>query len=325
MQVQRCVLPTPRAADLHRIKWLRRVSERWFAAGVVLVLSGCGALRGAPDSVIDASQERGDLALYLQGDVLQKSYSSNNADRGGMDATAWRDSVIAARIEIADQNYQVFKNELYAETSGINLGTNLAALALSGAASVAGAGTAQALAAASTGVLGAGTAFNKDALYEKTLPAIFAQMEANRTTVLLTIRKSQRNDATKYPLSLALSDISAYQRAGTLESAIQALTTSATNQADANKKELVGLTVLPAAVEARREQYSDNIQALFNKSDRTSLDNIANALGVARSADLKVEAANILIALNLKANGAQAASVMSDLCKQLMSISGQSC
>jgi hypothetical protein len=319
------------AVSLNRTKWLPRLARHSLLVNAVLALSACGVFRGAPAPVISISQEKEDLAIYLGGDVLKKSYSSNDADRNGMSATAWRDAVIAARLQITDLNYQAFKNELYAETSGINLGTNLAALGVSGAAAVASAGTAQALAAASTGILGAGTAFNKDTLYEKTLPAIFAQMEANRTAVLLAMRKSQQNDAGKYPLSLALSDLSAYERAGTLESAIQALTTTATDQADSNKKEIAkitGLTVLPVDVESRKEKFSDIVFALVTKGDKTSLeqlDKVAQAIGAQPDKDPKTEAGNILVELDKQASGDKAAQAMSDLCKKLNSITGQGC
>ena len=132
------------------------------------------------EPIIDTSQERTDLSNYLAGDVLRKYYAASDRERNDMTQTDWRDAVIAARIELIDQNYQAFKNESTGTTAGLNLVTDLAALGLSGAAAVSGAGAAQSLAGtASAGVIGAGIAFNKDAFYQKTLPTIFAQMEAD--------------------------------------------------------------------------------------------------------------------------------------------------
>jgi hypothetical protein len=209
------------------------------AASLAVALAGCGVVRGAPEPVIDASQERTDLSNYVTGDVLKKYYVTSDSERDGMTQTAWRDAVIAARIELVDQNYVAFKNQLYGATAGLNLVTDLAALGLSGAAAVSGAGAAQSLAAASAGVIGAGIAFNKDAFYQKTLPAIFAQMEADRLAVLVRIRTAQATDpGGRYSLATALADLAAYERAGTVETAIQALTTSATNRADASNAQL---------------------------------------------------------------------------------------
>ena len=57
--------------------------------------------------------------------------------------------------------------------------------------------------------------------------------------VLVRIRIAQANDpGARYSLPTALADIAEYERAGTLETAIQALTTSATIQADASKVQL---------------------------------------------------------------------------------------
>jgi hypothetical protein len=224
------------------LRYLRRLhglTELLIAASMAVALAGCGVIRGAPEPITDASQVRTDLSNYLTGDVLRKYYVASDSERNDMSQTAWRDAVIAPRIELVDQNYQAFKNQLYGTTAGLNLVTDLAALGLSGAAAVSGAGAAQSLAAASAGVIGAGIAFNKDAFYQKTLPAIFAQMDADRLAVLVRIRTAQATDpGGRYSLSTALSDITAYERAGTLETAIQALTTSATNQADASKAQL---------------------------------------------------------------------------------------
>ncbi len=273
---------------------------------LTLLLTGCNAIRGAPEPVIDTDQARRDLATYLSGDVLRKFYLANDAARDGMTRLAWRDAVIAARVEIADQNYQAFKNELYAETAGVNLATDLAALGLTGAAAVASRVSAQALSVAAGGVIGAGTAFHRDALYQKTLPAIFAQMEASRTAALLRLRGGQLGDETRYPLSLALADLSAYERAGTLEGAIQVLTTTATNDAEANKDQLAritGLTVLPRDIQSRKQAFSDYIQGLVKSKDKATLDQIAVKIGVATADNLLKERSNILRAVDVRVNG----------------------
>src|SRR5262245_17827576 len=94
-------------------------------------LGGCSTMQGAPEPVTTPEQAREDLSPYLSGDVLAKFYATDAAERLGMSPLAWRDSVIAARLEVTDQNYMVFTNAMRAETSGVNLGTNLAALGLS--------------------------------------------------------------------------------------------------------------------------------------------------------------------------------------------------
>jgi hypothetical protein len=191
----------------------------------------------------------------------------------------WRDAVIAARLQIMDQNFQVFKTQLRAQIAGLNLGTDLAALGLTAAAAVTSGGTAKALAAASTGVIGVGTAFNKDTLFQQTVPAIFAQMDADRSSVLLRIRTAQAQaDVTKYPLALALTDLTAYERAGTLESATATLAQNASNQAKNNQMEIDNLTLGTPTVDARYKKMSTYIQTLVMANDSATLNKIAKSL-----------------------------------------------
>jgi hypothetical protein len=246
----------------------------------LFAFGGCAVLQGAPSPATDVSQENTAFAIYLTGDVLERAVSPNNADRNGMTQLQWRDAVIAARLQIMDQNFQAFKNQFRAQVSGLNLGTDLASLGLTAAAAVTSGGTAKALAAASTGVIGVGTAFNKDALFQQTLPAIFAQMDASRSSVLIRIRQAQAQaDVTKYPLALALTDLSAYERAGTIDSATATLTQNAGDQAAKNQVELENLN-LGTPVDARVKTLSAYIQTLVANKDTASLTKIAKALQI---------------------------------------------
>lgn len=67
-----------------------------FVAAVVLSLTGCATIKGAPDPVIDTDVALADLKSYLAGDVVTKFYSGGDADRGGISARDWRDRVISA-------------------------------------------------------------------------------------------------------------------------------------------------------------------------------------------------------------------------------------
>ena len=293
-------------------------------------LAACSAFHGGPDPVISVQAERKDLTTYLTGDILQKYYAADNSARGGLTQQAWRDAVISARLEIADQNFRDFKYQLYMQTTAVNLGVDLAALGLSGAAAVATGGTAQALSAANTGVIGAGTAFNKETLFARTLPAIVAQMEANRSAVLLRIRSAQAlADANKYPLSSALTDISSYEGAGTLMSAIQSLTTAAQNEANTNKLKvdaITGLTILPPDVQARRDKFSNYIADLVSKNDKVTLDKIVDALNtalklsIAKNSNVRTEGVSVLEAIIPYVNGGAAAEKMTTVSDALKSI-----
>jgi hypothetical protein len=247
----------------------------------LLAFSGCAVLQGAPAPATDVAQETTAFSIYLTGDVLERAVSPNNSDRNGMTRLEWRDAVIAARLQIMDQNFQAFKSQLRAQISGLNLGTDVAALGLTAASAVTSGGTAKALAAASTGLIGVGTAFNKDALFQQTLPAIFAQMDADRSSVLIRIREAQaQTDVTKYPLAIALTDLTAYERAGTLESATATLVQNAGNQAQNNQLILDNITLGTPAVAARYEIMRAYIQKLADNKDSTKLTEIAKVLQI---------------------------------------------
>jgi len=249
----------------------------WLVLGL-LVLGGCSVLRGAASPATDVNEESRAYAIYLTGDVLWRGVSANAADREGMTEEQWRDNVIAARLQIIDQNFQIFKDKLRTEITGLSLGTDLAALGLTAASGLSSGGTAKALAAASTGVIGAGTAFNKDALYQQTLPAIFAQMDADRTLVLARIRTGQASTIAKYPLAAVLTDITAYERAGTIEAATATLTQNASKQAQDNKIILDNITLGTPKVDSRYEAFRGYIQKLSEAKDLAKLTEIAKVL-----------------------------------------------
>ena len=76
-------------------------------------------------------------------------------------------------------------------------------------------------------VLGANAAINKDLFYQKTIPALKSQMEANRLQVELSIQKGLALPDNKYSLYSAYDDLRDYKNAGRLDDAITAITKSA--------------------------------------------------------------------------------------------------
>jgi flavin-binding protein dodecin len=310
--------------------------KAWPAALVVacsVLTTSCSAIRGAPDPVVSAEDEAINLKAYLTGDYLQKYSSRNDADRLGMTAVQWRDAVIAARLEIADRKFQNYKNDLHTETTSVNLALDLASLGVSGAAAVASVGASQALSAANTGLIGAGAAFSKDSLSQSALPALYAQMEADRTSALIRIRAGQALlDDTKYTLPKALSDLNAYERAATLEGASQSLTNAATNAINANKlalDQITGLTVVPNEVQIQKAAFAKYIFTLVTGDQKATLDKIVDtlnatlALNIPKDAVSKTEGKFILEAVDSFVSGPSAATSMANLVTAIKPVSGQ--
>ena len=92
-------------------------------------------------------------------------------------------------------------------------------------------GTAQALSAANPLLLGTREAYQKDLLAEKGAAAIHTAMQARRNAVALRLRTGLSQPLLSYPLPVALNDLHAYVRAGSLLGALTEITDQVAVQA----------------------------------------------------------------------------------------------
>jgi hypothetical protein len=269
--------------------------------------------------VLDTDTVTHDNADYLN-DPIKRFNASTDAERGNLTRRQWRDTVINAYIQVADARYADFKTALNQETVGLNLGVDLVALGLTAAGAVAGTGAAHALSAASAGVIGAGAAFNKDAYYQKTLPALYAAMDTARKQVLFQIRKSQQSNEVTYTLGAALADVKAYEDAGTIEAAVAQLT-SVANQALADADQqlhalFVG-QIVDDTTQARKVKINRYVRGLAASNAKTTLDRIANALNVASDPDITAERNNILLEMDKRVVDKQSMDALSTLLRPI--------
>jgi len=131
-----------------------------------------------------------------------------------------------------ESSYSDFKRRLNGDANILNLGADLSVLGLAGAAATTGSiATATALAAASAGIIGARGAINSDLYFQRTLPALLAQMDANRARAKVPIVVGLRQSNAAYPLAIALIDLDALRDSGAIPTAIGGLT----QQAEAGK------------------------------------------------------------------------------------------
>jgi hypothetical protein len=146
---------------------------------------------------------------------------------------ALRNEIVYARIRGYDIEFADFERRLYGDANEVTLGSDLVGLVLAGLTATTGnAGTKSALGAASAGVIGAKAAIDKDLYYQKTVPALLAQMEAARLSALKPITDGlQRSDA-DYPLQRAYIDLQIYKEAGSIPAAINTINKDAGNAKD---------------------------------------------------------------------------------------------
>ena len=196
-----------------------------------------------------------------------------------------------------------FEQRLWSDTNVISTGGDLLVLALAGLGATTGsAATASALAAASAGVVGAQATVSKDLYYQRTLPALLAQMEANRDTIKLSLINGLKEADEKYSLFQADLDLEALQRASGISAAVTNITQQAsTNQMAAQAKlaqPTYMIAPLPKALADRKKAFADYVRGLVSAKDQTTLDALADAFSVPHGATLIEESSNIRFTMN---------------------------
>ena len=286
---------------------LARGKGSFFFLLLCLMIGGCAAVKGFPDPVVDTTTAMTNLKDYLDGPAVRKKYEGSDTDRGGMSRKEWRNEVLEAHVHAVDLKFGDFERALYKEGIGWGIGTDWTVLALTGAAAVSTGNAPKYLAAAAAGLVGGQAAYQKSALFDKTLPALMAQMAASRRTILVLIRQGEGKGTDEYPLDQGLNDVNEYENAGTIPGAISGVTSNAGAQLkqateSLNKIQVVS-DIAPPDVQARREALSDYVKG----SDLTpsQLAQLVTALGKTPGADADADTLTVLYAISAATTAAK--------------------
>jgi hypothetical protein len=272
------------------------------AAAIVLAagsLPGCAPVLGFPNNPANDGATLASLQTYFD-PSNEASYAAltNEAERRSL-----RDTIVINRLRAYEIEFNQFEKRLWGDSNVISAGGDLVALALAGFGATTGsAATKSALAAATAGVVGAQAAINKDLYYQRTLPALLSQMEANRDKIKLLILNGLNQPDATYSLFRANLDLDALQRASGIPSAVgditgQAAENRAVAQQNLDRAQFIA-TVVSAPVEARKEAINRYVRGLVisgTQDDLAKLDAIATALGVSRGGNAAEERNNILL------------------------------
>jgi len=242
---------------------------------LILSLAGCASFSGMPEPVIATAEAVHIPAEFMPREALRRYHAADDSERNGMTPREWRNAVVLVRMGAADARYHEFRINLSREVRGANFGIESTVLGLAGLATVSGEGTANALAAAIAALTGARASLSREVYFERTLPALIAGMEVSRLEIATRVLAGLGRPAAAYPLEVALLDALAYERAPSLDQAIQLVTADAAQEA------------------ARARQ-------IYN--------NVTNQLGVIEEADLPT-AEGIRNGLNLLENQAAGGDV----------------
>jgi hypothetical protein len=183
---------------------------------LTLLVTGCAAsIQAYPERPFDAA-----LPILAETDsvrVVQEFYSL----RTEAERRTYRDELIAQRIAAIDISYRLFEEQLFQEGTVRNIATDWALLGLAGAgATISSSTTQKILAAVSGGLVGARAAFDKNALFDRTLPSLVMTMEASRDKIQVSLLKGMQVDTSSYGIIDSLGDLDRYYFAGTLPGAI---------------------------------------------------------------------------------------------------------
>jgi hypothetical protein len=207
-------------------------------------LTSCATLGGYPqDPETDDNLQALKAAYFAPNskcecayNELRLKYKESRLPADADALKAMRDEIVLSRVHVYDMEFSRFQRLLAGSSNVTSVGSDFAILTLNGLAAVTG-GTAtkSALSAASGGIVGAQGNVNKDLFYQKTIPAIISQMEANRAKVKLTIFEGLKLPDDQYPLQRTESDLADLNDAGSIPAAISSVTQAATDSKNENQ------------------------------------------------------------------------------------------
>jgi hypothetical protein len=233
---------------------------------------GCASISGYPHDPEDTSGTLTKLKPYFDGTKEQEYLSAATE----ADKQKKRDEIVLARIRAYDIEFGEFEQEMFGQGNMLATGGDLIALVLAGLTATTGnASTKAALGAASAGVVGAQATINKDLYYQRTIPALLAQMEANRAKAKLTIVKSLAQPNSQYSLMQAFIDLDVYKSAGSLVGAVTSITQDA---GSAKEKAQSDIQITRSASYIAQLPDVQSVQALVKKLTPAQLINLAKAM-----------------------------------------------
>lgn len=193
-----------------------------------LLLAGCASTPGyAPRTAfpIDADIKQ----LHAKFDTTA-SITGYYAD--GADTEERRNEFIAGRLALYDLEYIRFISQFRLSRAEQNTAFDAVALGVGVATTIVnGEHTKTILGAATTALTGLRASYEKNFYDDKTSVALVAQMTAERKKALVPILEGATEPVAKYPLTIALVDLTNYQFAGTIDGALAGV------QQDAAKKD----------------------------------------------------------------------------------------
>lgn len=189
-------------------------------AVALLLVQGCSSFQGAPNW--DPAAVKSSDALFDE--YVDKYFNAKSPD----DRALVRNEYMTKRMAQIDRSYIDYKQDLYTQRVSSTVGIDVATMTLAGAAAaVSDVGTKTGASAVAALLTGTKTSIDKNVYFDRTLPAMLAQMDALRAEARAQLYAGALLPADRYSLSQADADLNEYRQAGTVYRAIAAVTNQA--------------------------------------------------------------------------------------------------
>lgn len=202
----------------------KRITRIVGVAGFSLSIAACSnTIYGGPARIHNVIANDKDNYSELHEAIKEACFnpSSETVDR------VKRNNIVHGYMLLADRRYNRFEAALLNENRGGNFLASTLSLGLSTAGSLASEGAAQTLTTIDGGLKGATQSFGKEFLFNQTVTALISQMRASRAEQKVRINQGLITSSSSWTLCEAMQNLTDYEQAGTLTSAITRLTATA--------------------------------------------------------------------------------------------------
>jgi hypothetical protein len=206
-----------------------KLSSVFFLA---LFTVACGSYTPKAPKPITVYQK--DVTQELSGNGWLTAYNAMPEGTADQQAAkvAQRNRLLYDFVWGIDRNYEKFEVEFYAGKASWDIAGDLVQIGLSGAGVLSSAERVKTvLAAAATMASGTKASIDDRWINNETRQVIVSEMQALRSTQLGVIQQGMAQPLAAYPLEAGIRDVQAYFTAGTVVSALQAISTNASSQA----------------------------------------------------------------------------------------------
>jgi len=205
-----------------------RVLCPFFLVIICQALASCSSVQGFANDPENSSSVLTSLSDYFDPKWEVQYYSESDAVR----RQGLRDEIVAARMRAYDIEFDDFVRSLYGESNLVDAGGGLVVTAIGAVGATSGGLAAKsALNAASSGITGAQGVISKDLYYQRTIPALIAEMDADRNNAKASILLGLKQSDSNYPLVQAYADLENLKNAGGIPRAISNVTGAASTNA----------------------------------------------------------------------------------------------